>query len=117
MLPEVERLGASLVAISPLKPEELARLAAERGLRLTMLSDVDDAYARLCGVHYAMSDGQARLYRKRGVDLEAANAGAGWQVPVPATYVLGQDGLRPPRRRVRPEARGGGAAARCRRRP
>jgi peroxiredoxin len=93
MLPEVERLGAGLVAISPLKPLELARLADERGLRLTMLSDAGDAYARLCGLDYAMSDGQARLYRKRGVDLEAANAGAGWQVPVPATYVLGRDGI------------------------
>jgi peroxiredoxin len=93
MLPEVERLGASLVAISPLKPEELRHLAAERGLRLTMLSDPGDAYARLCGVHYEMSDGQARLYRKRGVDLEAGSVGAGWQVPVPATYVLGPDGV------------------------
>jgi peroxiredoxin len=92
-LPAINDLGAELVAISPLKPEELARTAEERGLRLLMLSDPVDAYAKMCGVHYEMTEGQAALYRKRGLDLDALNAGAGWEVPVPATYVVGRDGV------------------------
>jgi peroxiredoxin len=92
-LPAINDLGAELVAISPLKPEELARTAEECGLRLLMLSDPVDAYAKMCGVHYEMTEGQAALYRKRGLDLDALNAGAGWEVPVPATYVVGRDGV------------------------
>jgi peroxiredoxin len=92
-LPDINDLGAELVAVSPLKPEELARTAEERGLRLLMLSDPADTYAKVCGVHYEMTEGQAALYRKRGLDLDALNAGAGWEVPVPATYVVGRDGV------------------------
>lgn len=91
--PKVEGLGASLVAISPLRPQDLAKAAAERGLRLRLLSDADAAYARLCGVHYAMSEAHVALYRGFGLDLDAANAGAGWGLPIPATYVAGRDGV------------------------
>jgi peroxiredoxin len=93
LAPTVERHGGRLVAISPARPEELARMAAERHLRLVMLSDPGDAYARLCGLDYAMSDGQAAYYRRRGVDLDAVNAGSSWHVPVPASYVVGRDGV------------------------
>lgn len=93
VLPEIERLGGSLVAISPAKPEHLAETAAARGLRQIMLSDPADRYASLCGVHYEMSAGQVALYRSQGLDLDAVNAGAGWRVPIPATYVVGRDGV------------------------
>jgi peroxiredoxin len=92
VLPEIERLGASLVVVSPLRPTVLARAAAARGLRLRLLSDADGAYARVCGVQYEMSEAQVTLYRGFGLDLEVLNAGSGWSLPVPATYVAGRDG-------------------------
>jgi peroxiredoxin len=33
------------------------------------------------------------MYRRHGLDLDAVNAGAGWQVPVPASYVVRRDGV------------------------
>jgi peroxiredoxin len=91
--PKVERLGASLVAVSPLQPGELARAAEERGLGLQLLSDADAAYARVCGVQYEMSDAHVAFYRRFGLDLDAVNAGSGWGLPIPATYVAGGDGV------------------------
>jgi peroxiredoxin len=87
--PLVAGAGGSLVVVVPAGRAELARIRAERGLTLTLLGDPDAAYARVCGVQYEMSDGQAALYRSFGLDLAAAH---GWGLPVPATYVAGHDG-------------------------
>jgi peroxiredoxin len=91
--PPIEALGGSLVVISPLRADELARAAADRGLGLTLLSDADGDYASLCGVHYEMSEGHVALYQRFGLDLAQINAGAGWALPIPATYVVGRDGV------------------------
>jgi peroxiredoxin len=87
--PQAADAGGSLAVVVPADGAELARIRAERGLTLTLLGDPDAAYARLCGVHYEMSDGQAALYRSFGLDLAALND---WGVPIPATYVAGRDG-------------------------
>jgi peroxiredoxin len=92
-LPEFERLGASLVVVSPLRPDQLARAARARGLRLPLLSDAGAVYARVCGVQYEMSEAHVELYRRFGLDLDALNAGSGWSLPIPATYVAGRDGV------------------------
>jgi peroxiredoxin len=91
--PAIERLGASLVTVSPLRPGELARAAEERGLGLRLLSDADAAYAQVCGVQYEMSEAHVVLYRRYGLDLNAVNAGSGWGLPIPVTYVAGSDGV------------------------
>jgi peroxiredoxin len=91
--PAIKQLGGRMVAVSPLHRGELARAAAERGLRLRLLSDPGAVYARVCGVQYEMSDGQVALYRRYGLDLAQRNAGSGWGLPIPAAYVAGRDGV------------------------
>ena len=91
--PPIEALGGTLVVVSPMLREQLAKVAADRGLGLTLLSDADGAYARLCGVHYEMSDGHAALYQRFGLNLAQVNAGAGWALPIPATYVVDRQGV------------------------
>ena len=91
--PALEQHGASLVAISPMGADELWRAARERRLHLRLLSDAGAAYARVCGVQYEMTPEHAELYRRLGWDVDRANAGSGWALPVPATYVAGRDGV------------------------
>jgi peroxiredoxin len=91
--PSLEATGATLVGVAPCTPGELARVAAEKGLSFPLLSDTGGALARLCGLLYAMTPAQVAFYGGRwGVDVAALNAGAGWAVPVPATYVVARDG-------------------------
>ncbi len=90
--PAIEQLGGGIVAISPMNTDELLRAATARGLKLRLLSDVDAAYARLCGVQYQMSDAHVEMFSRLGLDIAALNAGSGWQLPVPASYVAGTDG-------------------------
>jgi peroxiredoxin len=93
----IEQLGGSLVAISPLGTEELSRLADERKLDLELLSDKGSAYAQVCGVKFEMTKDGAELYARLaarfGLQVPEQNAAGGWELPVPATYVAGRDGV------------------------
>src|SRR5690242_19396860 len=86
--PALEDLGAALVGVSPLRCEELRRVAEEKKLRFTLLSDPEAGFARLCGVRYEIGDAHVGFYERHGIDLPALHAGAGWQLPIPATYVV-----------------------------
>ncbi len=69
------------------------RTAAARGVRFLLLSDAEGAYAELCGVRYEVPEAHVAFYRRLGVDLAARHGGAGWSLPLPATYVVGRDGV------------------------
>lgn len=95
--PKIEDLGASLVAVAPMPADELRRLAAERGLGLRLLSDASATYARVCGVQFAMTEGGTALYGRLaarfGLEIPRLDAASGWELPIPATYVAGRDGV------------------------
>jgi peroxiredoxin len=91
--PAIEQQGAGLVVIAPMTGEDLARAAAERGLGLRLLSDHHAAYARICGVQYEMTQEHVDLYARLGWEVGQVNAGSGWELPVPASYVAGRDGV------------------------
>jgi peroxiredoxin len=91
--PAIEAPGAQLVGVAPEKPTELARTAAVRGVGFLLLSDAEGAYAELCGVRYEVPEAHVAFYRRLGIDLAARHGGAGWSLPLPATYVVGRDGV------------------------
>jgi peroxiredoxin len=95
--PRIEDLGASLVAVAPMPADELRQLAAERGLGLRLLSDATADYARVCGVQFEMTEGGTALYGRLaarfGLEIPNLDAASGWELPIPATYVAGRDGV------------------------
>ena len=44
-------------------------------------------------MQYEMTEAHIDLYRRLGWDVGRLNAGSGWALPVPATYVAGRDGV------------------------
>jgi peroxiredoxin len=88
---DIEGEGGTLVAVSPLRPEVLRQGARERGLGFTLLSDTDGHLAGLCGVRFEVPAEHAGFLLRFGVDLACLHAGAGWQLPLPATYVVDGD--------------------------
>jgi peroxiredoxin len=71
--------------------------ASERGLGLQLLSDQDAAYAQVCGVKFEMTEGGTQLYARLaarfGLVIPGQDAAGGWELPIPATYVAGDDGI------------------------
>ena len=91
--PRIEKLDASLAVISPMGTDDLRRAAAKRELRLQLLSDAGALYAKTCGVQYEMTEAHIDLYRRLGWDIDRFNAGSGWELPVPASYVADRNGV------------------------
>jgi peroxiredoxin len=90
--PEVEAAGASLVAISPQTVRHNAFCASQHKLRFPVLADPGLAVAREFGIVYPVSDEQRALFKRVFINLPHLNGDDSWQLPLPATFVLGTGG-------------------------
>jgi peroxiredoxin len=93
-LPQVEAAGASLIAVSPQLQRHGAFTADQHKLRFPVLSDVGNKVARQFGIVYDVPEEQRSLYKAVFVNLENLNGMKyeEWSLPLPATYVIRQDG-------------------------
>jgi peroxiredoxin len=91
-LPRIESLGASLMAISPqLNPGPRAT-RDKLGLGFPLLADRDNKVARLFGLTFRLPPDLIELYRSADIDIAAINGMRDWELPLPATYVVGRAG-------------------------
>lgn len=90
--PQIESAGASVVAISPQTVRHNYFLADQHKLRFPALSDPGLAVARKFGLVYPVPDEQRSLYRAVFINLPQVNGDDSWELPLPATFVLGRDG-------------------------
>ncbi len=86
--PDVERLGASLAAISPQTVKQCSLAADQHELRFPVLSDPGNAVARRFGLVYPLPDYMREHYKGIFVNLPFINGDASWELPLAATYVL-----------------------------
>jgi peroxiredoxin len=84
--------GASIVAIVPEREHFAASLKADAELRYPVLSDIDNGYALSIGLAFWVGAEMQALMAKSGRDLPAYQGNEGWILPIPATFVVGQDG-------------------------
>jgi len=89
----IARSGASLLAVSPQSPEGIAQLADSQGLTFPLLSDHGNAVARVYGLVWRLDDESKAIYRRLGHDIPASNGAPGWELPMPAGYVIARTGV------------------------
>jgi peroxiredoxin len=93
VLPRINAAGASLVAISPEKPDDSLSTAEKNALTFEVLSDVGHRAGRAFGLVYEFSDELRGVYQGFGLDIPAKNGTPGeWALPVSATYVIDTNG-------------------------
>jgi peroxiredoxin len=93
VLPQIVAAGASLVAISPEKPDDTLSTAEKNALSFEVLSDVGQNVGRAFGLVYEFSDELKSAYRGFNLDIPARNGTPDeWALPVAATYVIDRDG-------------------------
>jgi peroxiredoxin len=91
-LPQLQALGASLVAVSPQTPDNSLSTAEKNELAYPVLSDVGLCVARAYGVAFDLPSELVELYQRQwNNDLVKWNGEGGWSLPIPATYVIGED--------------------------
>jgi peroxiredoxin len=92
-LPEIKALGATLVGISPETPDNSLTAIEKHQLEFEVLSDIGNKTARTFGLLFTVYEEMRPLYLKWGLDVPASNGDDSWELPVPATYVIGSNGV------------------------
>ncbi|WGS53043.1 AhpC/TSA family protein [Paraburkholderia sp. D15] len=93
-LPQLESRGAQLVAISPQTAPNSRRSQRENHVSFPILSDPGNEVAAAFGIRFKLPDYLADLYKTVFKnDLAVANGEASWTLPMPARFVIGQDGV------------------------
>jgi peroxiredoxin len=93
VLPRIVAAGASLVAISPEKPDDTVSTAEKNALTFPVLSDVGQKVGKAFGLVYAFTDELRATYDGMNLDIPGKNGAPGdWSLPLSATYVIGTDG-------------------------
>jgi peroxiredoxin len=90
-LDRIKELGASLVAISPEMPDNSLSTAGKNSLTFEVLSDLGNRVAREFGIVFQLPVDLRPIYAGFGIDLIKANDDDTFELPIPATYVIGTD--------------------------
>ncbi len=91
-MPEIQKAGATLTAISPQLPEFGQDLIRRHRLGFEILRDEGFEVANAYGLEYNLPDDLAELYGNLGLQLDQSNGEPRWRLPLPARYIVGTDG-------------------------
>ncbi|MDJ1174001.1 peroxiredoxin-like family protein [Roseofilum capinflatum] len=90
--PTLRDLGATLVAISPQTFENSSHMVAKHELTFNVLSDRHNSVARSYGLVFRLPESLRVIYQRLDIDLPAYNGDQTFELPIPATYVIRQNG-------------------------
>jgi peroxiredoxin len=93
ILPRIEALGASLVAVSPNTPDHSLSMKERHALAYEVISDSDNQIAKQYKIVFSQSDAVAAVGKKVGADIAAFNGVDKREIPVPATFIIDRQGI------------------------
>jgi peroxiredoxin len=92
VLPEIAAWKGQLAAISPQLPDGTLSTAERNELQFPVLSDVRNEVARRFGLVYVLAQEIRSALWANGKALPPINGDESWELQVPATFVIAQDG-------------------------
>ncbi|MBB6672026.1 peroxiredoxin-like family protein [Cohnella nanjingensis] len=92
ILGRIQVSGAQLLAISPQTPDRSLTAQEKNELGYHVLSDIGNRTAERYKLKFKLPDALHDIYRSLGFALDAYNGDDTWELPVPATYVIGRQG-------------------------
>jgi len=92
VLPQIEKAGATFIAISPQTVKQSFFMHDQHKLRFPLLSDAGNKVARQFGLTYRVPALQEAIYRRAFVNLPFTNGDESWELPIPAIFILDRDG-------------------------
>jgi peroxiredoxin len=84
--------GGQIVAIMPDRQQFAAELKSKGALPFPILTDMDNGYALSLNLAIWVGE-EMRKFMAERQDLSAFQGNDAWTLPIPATFVVGQDGL------------------------
>lgn len=86
----IEANGAKFFAISPEIPAYSVRTSNKHSLSFPLLYDKDNDLAKDFNLVFELDDSLKPIYKSFGIDLVSFNGNKDWELPVPATYIIGE---------------------------
>lgn len=87
------KAGARLVAVSPEIPVNIDKTVEKTNAKYSILYDKNNQIMKEFGVDFVLPENLQQKYLEFGIDLKQANGNDNQMLPVPATYVIGKDGI------------------------
>jgi len=91
--PEIAELGAQIVAVSPETVKWNAELKSYAKAPFHFLSDVDGGYALELNLLFWVGDEMRAALTAGGFDISIFQGNDTWMLPIPATFVVGRNGI------------------------
>jgi peroxiredoxin len=91
--PQIAAAGGQIAAIIPERWRFTAALKAQAGAAFPVLTDMDNGYAMSLNIAIWLGPEMEKFIAGRGHDLPAYQGNKSWIVPIPATFVVGTDGV------------------------
>jgi peroxiredoxin len=88
----VSQKGGQIVAIMPDRQQFSSELKTKGELPFPILTDMDNGYALSLNLAIWIGDEMRKMMMERRQDVPAYQGNDGWMLPIPATFVVGQDG-------------------------
>jgi peroxiredoxin len=90
---DIRKLGGDIIAISPEMQQFGAALREYADAPFPVLTDLDNGYALQLNLVFWVGDEKREAMTQSGIDIQPYNGNDTWTLPVPATFVVGRDGL------------------------
>ncbi len=92
--PDILKLGASLIAVSPQMEEKATAQSGQNNLTFPLLTDGTGDTMKAYHLLYNVPEAMQKVYREKfGVDLESYNGKGHLQLPVTSTYIIDQKAI------------------------
>jgi len=88
---EVEQEGSQIVAIMPDRQKFAEEFKNESNARFPILTDMDNGYALSLNLVFWVGAEMERMISAAGWDIPNYQGNTSWMLPIPATFVVGQD--------------------------
>ena len=85
--------GASVIAISPETYANVEKTVEKTHASFPIISDSSMTIMKQYKVDFSVDEGTQKKYLEYGIDFSKANGSNGANLPVPATYIIGKNGL------------------------
>jgi peroxiredoxin len=91
--PQIEAAGGQVAAIVPDRQSYADQIREEAEGQFPILVDMDNGYAMSLNLVFWVGDEMRRFMTEAGVNLAEYQGNESWMVPIPATFVVGRDGV------------------------
>jgi peroxiredoxin len=93
-LTHFKKYNASLIAVTPQRPDKSKEQIEEAEYTFEVLSDLDNSVMKSYNLYFEVPPELHELYKNRfGLDITDYNGKDRLGLPVPGTFVIGQDGI------------------------